>query len=167
MTFFSVEICHESGLRISTVMPVNYALFVLTACISADAFRAFQTFVGGHLAWDLTGALAIVATMGAIPLLPSLGSDATAFAQKQLPETEGYEAHTAKLRESLAAKYRLTPRESEVLNLLLAGRTRQEIANELSLSSWTVKEHIGNIYGKMGIHSYKELMTLAAGGANR
>lgn len=163
MTFFSVEVCHESGLRICTVMPVNYALFVVAACIAAGVSQAVFTAAAGHAAWDVVAALAIVASMGAIPFFPSTGSDATMFTLKELPENEGYEAHVTKLREGLAAKYRLTPRETDVLELLLAGKTRHEIAEELSLSNWTVKEHTSNIYGKMGIHSYKELVTLAAG----
>ena len=167
MTFFSVEVCHESGLRICTVMPVNYALFVVAACVAAGVSQEVFAAATGHVAWDAVAALAIVATMGAIPFFPSTGSDATMFTLKELPENEGYEAHVAKLRESLAAKYRLTPRETDVLELLLAGKTRQEIAEKLSLSNWTVKEHTSNIYGKMGIHSYKELVTLAAGRETR
>lgn len=42
----------------------------------------------------------------------------------------------------------------------MAGFSRQEIAERLTLSSWTVKDHIGNVYRKTSVHSYQELMAL-------
>jgi LuxR family maltose regulon positive regulatory protein len=47
----------------------------------------------------------------------------------------------------------LTPREQQVLELLAAGLTNPEIAEELVISPGTVKKHAGNIYGKLGVHS--------------
>ena len=47
----------------------------------------------------------------------------------------------------------LTGREIEVLRLIAAGLSRQEIAANLVLSLNTVKAHARNIYGKLGVHS--------------
>ncbi len=44
----------------------------------------------------------------------------------------------------------LTEREAEVLRLVAAGRTNQEIADELVLSVRTVERHVQNVYGKIG-----------------
>jgi LuxR family maltose regulon positive regulatory protein len=44
----------------------------------------------------------------------------------------------------------LTPREHEVLELLAAGLTNREIAEQLVISSETVKKHVGNISAKLG-----------------
>jgi predicted ATPase/DNA-binding NarL/FixJ family response regulator len=44
----------------------------------------------------------------------------------------------------------LTEREVEVLRLIAAGRSNQEIAQELVLSTRTVERHISNIYQKIG-----------------
>jgi predicted ATPase/DNA-binding CsgD family transcriptional regulator len=46
----------------------------------------------------------------------------------------------------------LTPREIEILRLIAAGKSNQEIANELTLSVRTVERHISNIYEKIGIY---------------
>ncbi len=167
MAFFSIEICYKTGQRILTVMPVNYALFVAVGCLTGGLFIFFQNGIGGNEAWGLTTAVAMLTTIAVVPFLPNSASDATAFTFKRLPENESYKTRIAKVRNDLTDRYRLTPRESEVLELLLMGRTRQEIADELSLSGWTVKEHVGNIYSKMEIHSYKELIMLAAGDTNR
>ncbi len=45
----------------------------------------------------------------------------------------------------------LTPRELEILGLISAGLRNQEIADQLVISLATVKRHISNIYGKLGV----------------
>jgi LuxR family transcriptional regulator, maltose regulon positive regulatory protein len=47
----------------------------------------------------------------------------------------------------------LTPRELELLKLIEAGYTNQEIAAKLVISMPTVKRHISNIYTKLGANS--------------
>ena len=47
----------------------------------------------------------------------------------------------------------LTPRELEVLQLLLAGKTNKEIALEIAISAKTVEFHLDNIYTKLGVRS--------------
>lgn len=45
----------------------------------------------------------------------------------------------------------LTPREIDVLRLIVAGKSNQEIATVLVLSVRTIERHISNIYQKMGV----------------
>jgi ATP/maltotriose-dependent transcriptional regulator MalT len=47
----------------------------------------------------------------------------------------------------------LTPRELEVLSLLAAGRTNQDIATELFLAVKTIDRHVSNILTKLGVSS--------------
>ena len=47
----------------------------------------------------------------------------------------------------------LSARELEVLGLIEQGLTNQEIANHLTLALSTVKTHINNIYGKLGVQT--------------
>lgn len=58
---------------------------------------------------------------------------------------------------------RLTPRESQVVQLMLAGASNQEIAAQLVIAVSTVKRHINNIYGKLNVHNRVELVLLAQG----
>lgn len=50
----------------------------------------------------------------------------------------------------------LTPRELEVLGLLLAGATNQEIADEMVISIHTAKRHVSNILAKMAVANRTE-----------
>lgn len=47
----------------------------------------------------------------------------------------------------------LTPREQEVLRLVLAGRTNKAIAATFCISEKTVEFHLGHIYTKIGMRS--------------
>jgi ATP/maltotriose-dependent transcriptional regulator MalT len=47
----------------------------------------------------------------------------------------------------------LSEREVEVLRLIAAGLSNQEIADRLIIAPGTVKRHINNIYGKLGVQS--------------
>ena len=53
----------------------------------------------------------------------------------------------------------LTQKESEIVRYIQAGKTNQEIADELFISVSTVKTHVNNIYKKLHIKSRKELIT--------
>jgi two-component system nitrate/nitrite response regulator NarL len=50
----------------------------------------------------------------------------------------------------------LSRRELEVLQLVARGATVEDIASELGLSHHTVRNHIRNITGKLGVHSKLE-----------
>ncbi len=52
----------------------------------------------------------------------------------------------------------LSPRESEVLDMLLQGLTLKEIAGNLYISENTVKFHVKNIYRKTDCNNRKELL---------
>lgn len=55
----------------------------------------------------------------------------------------------------------LTRREQEILGLVAAGLTNQEIAATLNISPETVKKHASNIYGKLGVRRRTEAVARA------
>ena len=59
---------------------------------------------------------------------------------------------------TLAAAHDLTPRETEVFELLAAGRNGVCIQQALGVSYNTVKTHVAHIYAKLGVHTHQELL---------
>lgn len=58
----------------------------------------------------------------------------------------------------------LTPREQEVMQLVLAGKFNKVIADELNISMRTVEVHRSRVFEKMGVRSAVELAQLLAPG---
>ena len=52
--------------------------------------------------------------------------------------------------------YDLTPRELEVMQLVARGRSNRQIADELVVSEKTVKNHVHNVYMKLGVERRAE-----------
>ncbi|WP_196087680.1 response regulator transcription factor [Enterobacter ludwigii] len=61
------------------------------------------------------------------------------------------------------SKFNLTPRQIDVLNMIMRGLPNKRIAAQLSISEPTVKEHISNILKKIGVNSRVEAITLLHG----
>ena len=59
--------------------------------------------------------------------------------------------------EAACDRYKLSPREREVLRILLKGRDAKYIMDQFYISQSTAKTHIYNIYRKFGIHSRQDL----------
>ena len=55
----------------------------------------------------------------------------------------------------------LTPRESEVLRLIAAGKSNREIARALFVSEATVKTHVNRIFAKTGSRDRTQAMRYA------
>jgi DNA-binding NarL/FixJ family response regulator len=56
---------------------------------------------------------------------------------------------------------KLTPRESEVIQLLAEGKSSKEVACVLNLSTKTAETHRSNIMRKLGFHSIRDLVVYA------
>jgi DNA-binding CsgD family transcriptional regulator len=58
----------------------------------------------------------------------------------------------------LKERYGISPREQEVIALVIAGKKNREIEEALFISPDTVKKHIYNVYRKMGVNSRVQLV---------
>ena len=61
-----------------------------------------------------------------------------------------------KARTGLIEPVRLTPREKEILQLLVKGHRCKEVADVFSCSIHTVREHLRRIYEKLHVTSTRE-----------
>ncbi|MCZ2102931.1 MAG: response regulator transcription factor [Comamonadaceae bacterium] len=82
-----------------------------------------------------------------------LGTARESFADHQLAATH----------EALMAK--LTGRESQVLERIVAGRLNKQIADDLGISIKTVEAHRANIMEKLGANTVADLLKIALGPA--
>jgi DNA-binding NarL/FixJ family response regulator len=58
-------------------------------------------------------------------------------------------------------RHRLSDREVEVIRLIAAGRSNQQIADELIISLNTVVRHVANIFDKAAVHNRTEAAAYA------
>lgn len=149
------------------------ALFACMASTGAGVFAGVQC---GLLACRVSGGsipptvpMIIVAVLFALIMIvaiPDPGGSEQQGDAKAGPDGEGAgaaaEAEPLGLQaKEFAGRFQLSERETEVLMLLLRGRSRPFIAHELYLSIGTVNTHISNIYRKVGVHSLQDLITSA------
>jgi len=73
--------------------------------------------------------------------------------EKRLAETS-----SGKLNGEKLSQFKLTNRESEVLDLLIQGRRASWIAQKLYISDNTARAHVKHIYQKLGVHTREDLL---------
>ena len=124
-------------------------VIALTSFVEEDLVRqALQAGATGYLLKDVEPeklAEAIRAAYGGRPTIASAAARVLAQAAKQPPPLGSD----------------LTPREREVLGLLVTGMTNKEIARALTLSAGTVRLHVSNILSKLGVSNRTEAVALA------
>jgi len=55
----------------------------------------------------------------------------------------------------------ISPREREVVRLVVFGKRNAEVASTLSITVPTVKKHLSNVFQKLGIRRRRELVRFA------
>lgn len=121
---------------------------------SAEAFRAGVRAVlpkdisPDQLAWALQAAAS-----GLLVLHPAL-APAPAQINNNFPAASSRASALEELAEAL------TPRESEVLQMLASGLGNKMIAAKLAISEHTVKFHVASILGKLGASTRTEAVSV-------
>ena len=64
-------------------------------------------------------------------------------------------------KETVQGMATLSPRENEILQLLARGLLYKEIANQLTISTSTVRQHIHRIYEKLHVQNRTEAINKA------
>ncbi|MDR2587647.1 MAG: helix-turn-helix transcriptional regulator [Coriobacteriales bacterium] len=139
------------GVEARNGLPLSFTLGMLAA-VSSASFLAFNTlqYFGREIgnAVDLT--LKIVYLAIATIYLVML-------AQKKPDASSGVsEQRLAEIREH----YALSKRETEILALLIRGRSAPYIAETEFISLNTVKTHMKRLYTKTGVHNKEELLDI-------
>ena len=123
--------------------------------LAREAEAAATAGAADRAASSLREAHAIAAELDARPLLTEI--DAISSRTRISIEAPTRVA----LDESSAERLGLTPRETEVLALVAAGRTNRQIGDELYVSDKTASVHVSNILRKLGVNSRVDAAAVA------
>lgn len=109
-------------------------------------------------------ALVAIVVLGALFLLPFDDEFNPAFRTIK-PVTIGSSADAGQGTDAwkcelLAERYKLSPREQQVLALVVRGRNAKYVAAQLGIAENTAKTHIASIYRKVNVHSQQKLLDL-------
>jgi RNA polymerase sigma factor (sigma-70 family) len=127
------------GLKV-VILTCMFDIWSMQAILSADA--------SGYLIKNASADQIIKAIRQAYNGEPVFAPEVTRYL---LRSRQGLEPHADSL----------TEREQEVLRLIAQGCTNKEIASQLNLSQFTVKNHVGRLRGKLGASTRAEAAALA------
>ena len=102
------------------------------------------------------------------PLTLARGARRLIFSAAEFSENEQWmivlreESDTAQI-EKLMASFKLTQRESEVLNWVIKGKTNRDIGDILGTSPKTVTKHLEHVFEKLGVETRTAAAALAMG----
>lgn len=133
----------EAITAIRREFPTARVIVLTTFDGDEDIYRALQAGAKGYLLKDMFGD----DLMDAIRTVHAGKSRIpAAVAQRLADRMSGQE---------------LTPRETAVLGLIVAGLSNKEIGQRLSISEATVKTHINSLFGKLGVADRTQAATTA------
>ncbi|MEV4440502.1 response regulator transcription factor, partial [Streptomyces sp. NPDC049577] len=119
------------------------------------AAAALQAGAGGWVAKDCSLSRLLAVIRGVLRDETHLPPALLTGVLRELTAARKHRTESERLVESL------TPREREVLRCMVAGLGRKAVAERLFLSPHTVRTHMQNVLGKLGVHSTLAAVALA------
>lgn len=119
------------------------------------AARALQTGASGWVAKDSSLSRLLAVIRGVLRDETHLPPALLTGVLREMTAARRHRTESEQLVDSL------TPREREVLHCMVAGLGRKAVAERLYLSPHTVRTHMQNVLGKLGVHSTLAAVALA------
>ena len=136
-------------------MPDVQVVMLTVSDEDSDLFDAIRSGARGYLLKSLNAD-------EFIELLEGLQRGDAAISRKTASRLiDGYATLSRHASRAGPAESLLTPRETELLQLIVDGLSNKAIADRLSLSENTIKYHIKNILQKLGVQNRTEAATQA------
>lgn len=166
---------YDSGDLIASALAAGAHGYLLKSTSGSDLIEAVRHVAADRHVLDPAVAGSVIAGFAAAqrraPGVPGVspGGRAAALPGGGLPEAAAGAPGTLRggsADERASAAFHglgdLTPRERQVLALLVAGLSNQQIANELHIGLTTAKTHVGSLYAKSGATSRVQLAAMGA-----
>lgn len=160
MILLIVEMCEDYRVSVVSVTAAHYGRFIAFACLSSFAYWLLSSTCPPRITLEAVAAICVISTVACVPILPSRKSRAMVLAMDSLPEEKSRAEVLKEAMTRLAQTRGLTPRETQVMGMLVQGASRTEMAEALCVSAWTVKNHVASVYSKTEVHSVPELVSL-------
>jgi DNA-binding NarL/FixJ family response regulator len=163
--------------RVDTVLPMPAADDRFPAKDIRTAIAAERARIAKEMQACVSGSLADIAQVAASLLPPRRPADPDVL-DRRLRELVQLTRHAVAESQraiddlgdgtpngsmSLGPAADLTPREREIMDLITEGLSNRQIAARLVISPKTVKNHICNIYQRIGIHERRQAISLWRG----
>ena len=142
--------------------------------ITRSSDRLPQVFRGPHFHayWEARGERPPLAVTVPFPPIGTVDrrlllwrDDSSDFTDRDVALLTLLRPHLIALAEShralLIGRPRLTPRQCEILRLVASGRSNRQVARALTVAEGTVRKHLENIYGRLGVSSRTAAVTRA------
>ncbi|MBL3667605.1 response regulator transcription factor [Streptomyces sp. M2CJ-2] len=158
-----VQAADEDGLvdgmsLVSGVRSVHPQVRIVVLAEKDDPRRAalaLQAGAGGWVAKDCSLSRLLTVIRGVLRDETHLPPALLTGVLRELTAARKHRTESERLVEAL------TPREREVLRCMVAGLGRKAVAERLYLSPHTVRTHMQNVLGKLGVHSTLAAVALA------
>lgn len=169
---FDVRLYDRPAEFLSAGLPEAASCLVLDIRLSGESGLEFQERLAAQ---GMTVPVILITGHGDIPMtVRGMRAGAIDFLPKPFGDDQllaAVEVAISKDRENRAARAgamelqarfsRLTPRERDVLSLVVTGLMNKQVAARLELSEITVKIHRGNVMRKMAAQSLADLVRMA------
>jgi DNA-binding NarL/FixJ family response regulator len=133
----------QATIEIRVLDPLARVLMLTTFDGDTDIYKALQAGAQGYVLKSATGK----------ELIPAI--QAVAAGQRWIPKEIARRLASRKLFEEL------TPREMQVLQLLVKGLANKQIGDTLNITEHTVKDHLKSVFGKLQVEDRTEAVTAA------
>jgi DNA-binding NarL/FixJ family response regulator len=145
----------EAIRRLKTVSPDTRVVVVSAHQGELILAKAVEAGAGGFLSKETALSDVVASVRLAYQGEPLMPPDEVARVLRHLRHRRAQEAT------ELQRVERLTPRETEILQLMADGIPTDDIASQLSVSPYTLRTHVQNILTKLGVHSKLEALAFA------
>lgn len=112
----------------------------------------------GFLVFDLVSLAVVALLLTALTL--SFHGGGIGSVWDLMPEPLQYSGKFRNACQSISDRYGLTPREAEVMRLVMRGRSGAYVQENLFISKSTFQTHMRNLYKKLDVHTNQELLDL-------
>jgi DNA-binding NarL/FixJ family response regulator len=148
------------GIEATKIINSRWPQIKIVMCTVFDdedhIFQAILAGASGYMMKDESPANLFQAIdeclVGGAPMSPAIAKKSLDMLRRGAPQTQSFDAE----------QYNLSKREIEILEQLSRGLTYNLIADNLFISSGTVRKHIENVYRKLQVNNKVEALKVAA-----